>query len=138
MENLTKCLHMHRIVRRIPYVSIAMSVLGATSAVACNPSCTRALYAPVPHSTEAPMSRSIALNALFIVAGCTSAAVETILYRLALIMIVLLLRAWWARSVVKRTARDAIRIYRQGHPEAARRVRASAQTPLDTVSAARQ
>lgn len=46
------------------------------------------------------MSRSIALNALFIVAGCTSAAVQTILYRLALIVIVLLLHTLWLRTVM--------------------------------------
>lgn len=84
------------------------------------------------------MLRTVALNALFLLAGCSSAAVETVLYRLALVAIVVMLGALWARAAIKRTARDAIRIYRQGHPEAVRRVRASAQTPQDTVPTAQR
>lgn len=49
------------------------------------------------------MSRTTALNALFLVAGCTSAVVETLLYRVCLILIVLLLRALWARAAIKRS-----------------------------------
>jgi hypothetical protein len=84
------------------------------------------------------MLRTVALNALFLIAGGTSAAIDTLLYRFALVMVVLLLHALWARAVERRTAKDAIRIYRQGHPEVARRVRASAQTPPDTAQAAQR
>lgn len=47
------------------------------------------------------MSRNVLLNALFIVAGCTSVALDAVLYRIALIVIVLLLRALWARAAMR-------------------------------------
>lgn len=48
------------------------------------------------------MSRTVALNALFLLAGYASSTVDTILYRLALIAIVLLLHTLWIRAKVKR------------------------------------
>lgn len=53
------------------------------------------------------MTRSMILNALFLLAGCSSAAVETILYRVALVAIVVMLHTLWLRAKVKRTIRAA-------------------------------
>lgn len=53
-----------------------------------------------------PMTRTVALNALFLVAGGVSFTVEAILYKLALFAIVLLLHAIWMRAIVRRSARD--------------------------------
>lgn len=52
------------------------------------------------------MSRTVALNALFILAGFSSAAAETILYKLALVAIVLMLHTLWLMAVIRRSARD--------------------------------
>lgn len=54
------------------------------------------------------MSRTVALNALFLMAGCSSEAYDAIAYRLAVIVIVLMLYALWVRAVVGRTATNAL------------------------------
>jgi hypothetical protein len=54
------------------------------------------------------MSRSTTLNALFLIAGCTSAIASEALYRVALVVIVLLLRAWWARAAIRRSRDEVI------------------------------
>lgn len=54
-----------------------------------------------------PMTRSTVLNGLFIVAGFSSAAAETLLYKLALVAIVVLLHELWFRAARRRAARDS-------------------------------
>lgn len=50
----------------------------------------------------------LTINVLFLAAGCTSAAVDAVLYRLALIAIVLMLRALWAKAVIWKATCAAI------------------------------
>lgn len=67
------------------------------------------------------MSRSILLNALFIVAGFSSAAIQTLIYKLALVAIVLLLHTLWFRAVVRRAQNDVINhVDRHRHARASR------------------
>lgn len=47
------------------------------------------------------MIRTVILNGLFVVAEYASSTVDTILYRLALIAIVVLLQALWIRAMVR-------------------------------------
>jgi hypothetical protein len=62
------------------------------------------------------MSRTTALNVLFFAAGCAAAAIDTAIYRIALIVIVLLLRALWARVALKRSRTALIeKISRRAH-----------------------
>jgi hypothetical protein len=66
--------------------------------------CTLPPVRSVCLSSQRPsMSRTAALNVLFLMASFTSAAVETILYRMALVAIVVMLGALWMRAVVRRT-----------------------------------
>jgi hypothetical protein len=48
------------------------------------------------------MTRTVALNGLFILAGCTSSLASEALYRIALIAIVLILRMLWAKAMIQR------------------------------------
>lgn len=65
--------------------------------------------------TEARMSLqrahrlNLTVNILFIAAGCAAEAFSTIVYRIAVIVIVLMLRALWARAMVRRAGRDGAR-----------------------------
>lgn len=72
------------------------------------------------------MTRTAALNGLFLLATCTSAAVETILYRLALVAIVVMLGALWTRARIKRAfnERTVVReeLVRLGSGNASRRI----------------
>jgi hypothetical protein len=52
------------------------------------------------------MTRTTALDSLFLVAGGISFTVDEILYRLTLIAIVLLLRALWLKAVIRRASRN--------------------------------
>lgn len=54
------------------------------------------------------MLRTVALNALFLAAGYASSTVDTILYKLALIAIVLLLHTLWVRAVIKRATTTSL------------------------------
>jgi hypothetical protein len=54
------------------------------------------------------MFRTVVLSALFLLAGWSSVAVDAILYRLALIAIVLLLHTLWIRAIVRRTRNNVI------------------------------
>lgn len=51
------------------------------------------------------MTRTVALNGLFVLAEFSSAATEAIVYKLALIAIVLLLHTLWLRAAIKRAIR---------------------------------
>lgn len=51
------------------------------------------------------MIRTTALSALFLAAGYASSTVDAVLYKLALIAIVLLLQALWIRAVVQRAVK---------------------------------
>lgn len=72
----------------------------------CAPSAPDRLMGSVS-STESitPMLRTVALNGLFVLAEFSSAAAETILYKFALIAIVLLLHTLWLRAAIKRAMR---------------------------------
>lgn len=52
---------------------------------------------------------NLTVNILFLAAGCASEAFGLILYRLAVVVIVLLLRALWARAVVRRARNSTAR-----------------------------
>lgn len=58
---------------------------------------------------------SLTVNALFLMAGGVHSLANTALYRIAVVIILLLLHALWMRSVVRRTARQAINCYRAAH-----------------------
>lgn len=47
----------------------------------------------------------LTVNALFLLAGCTYALMDAVLYRLALVTILFMLRLIWARALVKRAAK---------------------------------
>jgi hypothetical protein len=49
----------------------------------------------------------LTVNALFLAAGCTYAFTDAILYRLALVAILFMLRLIWAWALVRRTAKRA-------------------------------
>lgn len=49
------------------------------------------------------------VNALFLAAGCTYAFADAILYRLALVAILFMLRMIWAWALVRRAGRDGAR-----------------------------
>lgn len=51
------------------------------------------------------MSRTVALDTLFLLAGYASTTVDAVIYKLVLIAIVLLLRALWLRAVVRRAVK---------------------------------
>lgn len=51
------------------------------------------------------MSRTVALNALFLVAGYTSSFASEVLYKLALGAIVVILHTLWIRSIVRRAVK---------------------------------
>ena len=51
------------------------------------------------------MSRTVALNALFLVAGCSSELFSEMTHRIAVIVIVLLVRALWARNAMWRAVK---------------------------------
>jgi hypothetical protein len=54
---------------------------------------------------------NLTANALFLVGGCTYALMDvmnTVIYRLALIVILLMFRALWARAVLSRTIQQSI------------------------------
>lgn len=55
------------------------------------------------------MTRTIILNALFILAEYASSTVDAILYRLAIIAIVILLHTLWIWAIVRRARRDGAR-----------------------------
>jgi hypothetical protein len=55
----------------------------------------------------------LTVNVLFLAAGGVSALASEALYRIALVVIVLLLRALWARAVARRLVQAAARRERQ-------------------------
>jgi hypothetical protein len=75
---------------------------------------------------SAAMTRIVALNGLFLLAGCTSSLASEALYRITLVIIVLLLHAWWARAMVQRAfdKRTVVRdeLIRLGSGNASRRI----------------
>lgn len=80
-----------------------------------------------------PHRFGLAINALFLVAGCISALADEALYRVAIIAIIFLLRLLWTKALIQRAARRALTTYRSARGANIPHSRSNGQDVLDVA-----